>query len=150
MDFGWTPGREGIAKVMDGHTQDGRLRRAGYRALLVAMAIQGLTPDSGDLASSWLLRLVASGPADAPAEDGAPAPIHRGDQHDLPGAIGPAIAAKSLPRGRLDDGGRIGLHFLSASPLARPGRSAPRSLDPPGVVPPESDERLSSLCRFRC
>jgi hypothetical protein len=114
------------------------------------MAIQGLTPDCGSLASSWLLRLVASGPADSRTEDGAPAPIPRGDQGDLPGAIGPAIAAKSLPRGRLDDGGRIGLHFLPVSPLERPGRPAPGSLLPPGAVPQSPGERLICLCRFLC
>ena len=37
---------------------------AGYRIVLLAMAIQGLTPDSASLASPWLLRIVTSASVD--------------------------------------------------------------------------------------
>jgi hypothetical protein len=114
------------------------------------MAIQGLTPDYDDLASSWLLRLVISGPADGRAADGDPVTIPRGDEGDVPGAIGSTAAAGSALRGRLDAVRRVSILILSVGPLGRPGRAAPRSLHPQCAVPPGSGGRLSSLCRFLC
>lgn len=114
------------------------------------MAIQGLTPDYSNLASSWLLRLVSSGPADGRAADGDAAPIPHGDEGDVPGAVGSMAAARPAQRGRLDAGGRIGIPLLPVEFLEQPGRTPPPSLHPPGIVPPGPDGRLSSLCRFLC
>jgi hypothetical protein len=114
------------------------------------MAIQGATPDSGDLASSWLLRLITSGPAEGRAADGDPAPIPRGDQGDVPGALGSMSAGGPALRGRLAAGGRIGIPLVPVGFLEQPGRTPPLSLHPPGIVPPGPDGRLSSLCRFLC
>jgi hypothetical protein len=114
------------------------------------MAIQGLTPDFGSLASSWLLRLVASGPTHSRAPDGDSVPIPRGDRGDVPGELGSAIRAGSVLRGRLDAGGRICFPILPAGLLERPGPAATRSLHPPGGVPLGSEDRLPSLCRFLC
>jgi hypothetical protein len=144
------PGREDGTDVMGEDRRDRRSTRAGCRILLIAMAIQGLTPDYGNLASSWLLRLVTSGPADGRAADGDSAPIPRGDQDNVPGTIGSTAAARSALRGRLDAGGRIGIHILPVNSLERPGRTTPRSLHPPGTHPTGPDGRLSSLCRFLC
>jgi hypothetical protein len=128
--------------------------RAGYWVLLVAMTIQGLTPDDGNLASSWLFRVVSAAPVDDTAAGGDPAsiptPLRDGDDDGVPGEICRAVAAASSLRGRLDGGGRLRIRFLPAGPLERPTRSAPRSLHPPGPGPRGPDGLIPSLCRFLC
>lgn len=134
--------------------RDGRLTRAGYWVLLVAMAIQGLTPDDGNLASSLLLRLVSAGPADGTARRGdassMPPPLHGGDDDDLPGEFCRTAAAGNVLRARLDDGVRLRLPFLSAGLLDRQNRSAPCSSLALGLVPRAPDGLIPSLGRFRC
>jgi hypothetical protein len=134
--------------------RDGRLTRAGYWVLLVAMAVQGLTPDDGNLASSLLLRLVSAGPAgDMALHDDAsslPPPLHGGDENGVPGAFCRTVAVGGALRVRLDDGTRTRLPFLPAGLLDRPNRSAPRSILAPGPVPLAPGGLIPALGRFRC
>ena len=133
---------------------DGRSTWAGYRILLVAMAIQGLTPDYANLASSRLSRLVASGWTTRPAADvgrvPSSAPIPRDDQDDGPGEICSRVTVESPLRVRLDAGGRRCIHFLSIVPFERPSRWAPRAFDPTGGDSRGSQGLIARLCRFVC
>jgi hypothetical protein len=128
--------------------------RAGYRVLLIATAIQGLTPDYGNLASSCLLRLVTSGSADSRAADRVPpprsTPVPGGDHDGVPGEVCSTIAPHAALRARLDTGGRPCVRFLPVGFLDRLSRPAPRSLDPPGVVIRGPDGLIPVLCRFLC
>jgi hypothetical protein len=130
------------------------LTRAVYGILLIAMAIQGLTPDYSNLASSWLLRLVTSGSADSRAADGGsaplPTPVPRGDHDGIPGEVCAEASDRDAPRVRVGAGDRPGAPFLPVGPLDRPSRSAPRPSIPPGVVTRGSDGLIPSLCRFLC
>jgi hypothetical protein len=134
--------------------RDGRSTRAGYWVLLVAMTIQGLTPDGGNLASSWLFRLVSAGPVEGLATGGdpisIPAPLHDGDDDGVPGELCRPVGAETALRVRLDDGSRLRIPFLPAGLLERSGRSATRSLHPPGPVPRGPAGLIPSLCRFLC
>jgi hypothetical protein len=127
--------------------------RAGYGILLVAMAIQGITPDYVNLASPWLLKLVISVSADDPAEGDpspSPAPLDRNDGEGVPGEFCSKATAESALRVNLDTGGRLCVRYLPSALLDSPGRSATRSLHPHGVVQPGFDGSIPSLCRFQC
>jgi hypothetical protein len=134
--------------------RDKQLIRAGYWILLVAMAIQGLTPDGSNVASSWLLRLVTAGLADSWVAGGGPAPSHtpipRGDHGDVPGEIGSLARAGAALRIRLETGVRPCVDFLPVSLLDRLPRPALGSCDPPGTAMRGSDGLIPSLCRFLC
>ena len=134
--------------------RDGRTTRAGYWVLLVAMAIQGLTPDDGNLASSWLFRLVSAGTGRRHGRgrraSSMPTPLRGGDDDGLPGEWCRTVAAEAALRGRLDVGSRLCLQFLPAGLLERPARSAPRSPHPPGLIRHGPDGLILSLCRFLC
>jgi hypothetical protein len=130
-----------------------RSMRAGYSILLVAMAIQGLTPDQSDLASSRLLRLVLSGLAGS-RSDGGPAPSSiptpRGQDDGVPGEICATVAAGVASRVRLDTGGPPHVHVLPVGILDHLTRSALHPLRRPRVVAWGADGLIPSLCRFRC
>jgi hypothetical protein len=144
-------GREGSRDAMD---RDRQTAGAGLRILLVAMAIQGLTPDRGDLASSRLLQLVASGLVDCESADSGSAPssipIPRDWDDGLPGVLGSTLVASAALRTHLDTGGRPALHFLPAGLLNQLIRSVPRSLRPAGIVVRGPDGLIVSICRFLC
>jgi hypothetical protein len=124
------------------------MTRVGYPIVLIAMAIQGLTPDYSNLASSMLFRLVCSGLADPGGC--TPLPIPRGDQDGVPGEVCGEASGRDVTRVRLDDDGRPCLRFLPVDLLDRPGRSAPLSSLPPGVVMRWPYGLIISLCRFVC
>ncbi len=131
----------------------GRLIRGGYRVLLVAMAIQGLTPDGGNLASPWLLRLIGTGPADVTAarsDDARPTPLHGEDGDDTSGNLCEAVAPAAAMRVRLQDGGRPCPSFSAADLGEWPRRPAPRSIPPSGPNLRGPHGLISSLCRFLC
>ena len=142
----------------EGHTvMAGVARRsmwAVYRIFLLAMVIQGVTPDSASLASPWLLRMITPAPVDGPAAgDGSssmPKPLDASTEGGVAGAIYQHGAAVSAPRVRLDDDRRLSIPFLAASLRDRPIRSAPRSLRCRGVVQRWPDGLIPSLCRFLC
>jgi hypothetical protein len=124
------------------------MTRAGYWILLIAMAVQGLTPDYSNLASSLRFRLVCSGLADSGGC--TPLPFPRGDLDGVPGEVCGEASAHDAPRVRLDADGRPCVRFLPGGLLDRPGRSAPLSSLPPGVVLRWPDGLIISLCRFVC
>lgn len=129
------------------------ITRAGSWILLIAMAVQGLTPDGSNLASSMLFRLVSSGVAGSRAAGGCaplPIPVPRGDHDGIPGEVCAEASDRDAPHVRLDADGRPCLRFLPAVPLDRPGRSAPLSSFPRGVVMRWPDGLIASLCRFLC
>jgi hypothetical protein len=145
---GATSRREGRTDVIG---RDWLLTQAGYGILLLAMAIQGLTPDYRNLASSWLLRFVTSISADVPLADGDPSPMPAPLQSEGgPCEICRMVTAETALRIRSDDGNRLCISFLIATLLERPIRSAPRSRRLLGVIPPRSDGLVPSLCRFQC
>jgi hypothetical protein len=134
--------------------RDGRSARAGYGILLVAMAIQGLTPDDGNLASSWLLRLVSAVPTDDMAQDGQapsmPTPPRGCDDDGVPGEFCRGVAAVTALRIRLDDGSRLRIYFLPAGLPDWPTRSGARSVYPAGLFLRGPNGLIPSLGRFRC
>ncbi len=127
---------------------------AGYRVVLLAMAIQGLTPDSASIVSPWLLRIVTSASVDGlAAGDGSssmPTPLHGSEEGGVAGVICQAEAAVSAPRVRLDDDRRLSIPFLAAGLRDRPIPSTPRSRPSRSVVQRWPDGLLPFLCRFRC
>jgi hypothetical protein len=133
---------------------DRRTTWAGYRILLVAMAIQGVTPDCDNLVSSRLLRLIASGWTGGPAADGASTPMQTpippDDGDGDPGLFCSKVAAGCALRVRLDTGDRRFIHFIPIHFLERSSRSVPRPFDPPGVALRGSDSLYACLCRFLC
>jgi hypothetical protein len=133
---------------------DRRSTRAGFRILLVVMAIQGLTPDHSDLASSRLLRLVISGLVDSRSPDGAPAPlpipIPRGQEDGVPGEICATAAVHATLRVRLDVGGEPCVHPRPVGLVDRPSRSGCYLHSHPGAVVQGSAGLTLSLCRFLC
>jgi hypothetical protein len=142
--------REGGTFVMG---MEKPMTRAGSWFLLIAMAVQGLTPDCSNLASSMLLRLVSSGLADSRAAGGCTSlPIPRGDHDEIPGEVCGEASDRDATRVQLDADGRPCIRFLPVGLLDRPGRSAPLSSPslPPGVVMRWPDDLIISLCRFVC
>ncbi len=132
---------------------DRQSTRASFRILLVATAIQGLTPDCDNLASSCLLRLVTSQCATSRATDGAaapmPMPIPFGDQDDAPGELCSAVPADTAVRFRVDPGDQR-CQFFPVGLLERLTGSAHRSLDLPGAGSRSSNGLVLSLCRLLC
>lgn len=129
------------------------MTRAGYWILLVAMAVQGLTPNSSNLASSLLLRLVCSGLADSRAVGGcSPLPTPGGDRDEIPGEVCGEASDRDTTRVQLDADGRPCIRSLPVGLLDRPGRSALLSSPPlpPEVVMRWPDGLIISLCRFIC
>jgi hypothetical protein len=127
------------------------MTRVGYGILLIAMALQGLTPDCSNLASSMLLRLVSSGLAESRAADGCtPLPIPRGDQDGIPGEVCGEASDRDATRVRLDADGRPCVRFLPVGLLDQLSRSAPLSSLLTSVVLRWPDGLNAPFCRFLC
>jgi hypothetical protein len=131
-----------------------RSTRAVYRIVLITTAIQGLTPDYSDLASLWLLRIVAStlvhGFAPVDGASSMPAPRRDRDDAGSAGAICQSEAVVSAPRVRLEDDRWLRILFLASGPCDRPLRSATRSLSSQRLVQRWSSGPTPSLCHFLC
>jgi hypothetical protein len=133
---------------------DGPSTRAACCILLVAMAIQGLTPDQLNLSSSWLLRLVLAESGDSPSADGDHAPTQipspLGQDDGASGEIVSTVVHVATPRVRIDCDRWFPFNALPVGLRVRPTRSALHSLHPPGVVVQGSDGLILSLCRLTC
>lgn len=131
---------------------DWRMTGVGTGVLLVAMAIQGLTPDCGSLASSWLLRVVSSWSTDGLIEEGDPSSRPSPPRDDVgdPGETWGTVGANIASRIRLDDQGPLLSMLLPAGLLERPARPACRSLLPASPVVRGPGGLISALCRFVC
>lgn len=131
-----------------------RSTRAGFRILLFAMAVQAITPDLRDLASSRLFRLVSSGlspsraPAGAPTPSRTPVPLDQDDQS--PDDSCGVIDAGAASRVRLETGARLRVQFLLADLPEHLGPLTLRASTVPGTAIWTVDRSNSSLCRFRC
>ena len=128
---------------------------AGYRIVLLAMAIHGLTPDSASLASASLLRIVTSASVDGLAagdrSSSMPKPLHGSEEGGAAAVICQPVEAKSAPCVRRDDDRRLSIPILAAGLFDRPGsRSASRSVRSRGLVQRWPDGLNPSLCRFLC
>jgi hypothetical protein len=144
-------GREGSAHV---RVTERRSIRAGYGILLVAMAIQGITPDHVDLASARLLRLVTHGLAGSRCADTDCAPRHIPIPHDQddrsPGEIRLTVVTNAAPRTRLDGGTRPSIYRLSPGLPESLARWILYSLQPAEKVQRSPQELILSLCRLTC
>jgi hypothetical protein len=127
---------------------------AGYRIVLLAMAIQGLTPDSASLASPSLLRIVTSASVDGLAagegSSSMPKPLHGSEDGGVAAVICQPVEAESAPCVRRDDDRRLSIPILAAGLFDRPIRSAPRSVRSRGLVQRWPDGLIPTLCRFLC
>src|SRR5690242_1244179 len=112
-DNGDGPGRSrGASSRHEGGTvmlgADRRSGRATIRIVLLAVALQGLTPDRANLASPWLLRLVTAVSVDDAASgehrSSMLAPLDGREDGGDTGGICQGVAAHFAPRIRLDDG----------------------------------------------
>lgn len=127
--------------------------RGGYRVLLVAMAIQGLTPDGRNLASPWLLRLIGTGPAHvaaASSHDPRPTPLHGEDHDGTTGYFCEAVAPAAAIRVRLQDGEPSDALSPAGALVEWARRPSCRSIPPPGPISRGPHGLISSLCRFLC
>ncbi len=125
-------------------------RRSRARCLycaLIALAIQGITPDHQDLASGSISRIlqsigydIASGMADE-ATPGADAPDEKPDEVCIPAPASVRLAT----RGRVN-----GPPIAPGAPLApcMPAKGPPRPHSPREAA--TTCRRLASLCRFTC
>lgn len=131
-----------------------RSTRVRCQILLIAMAIQGLTPDHFDLASPWLLRLVTSEPVDGGTAGSGPAPtslpIPGGQDGGVPGAICATSTLDLVTRDRLDPDGRPCLHGQPSPFLGWWRRSTSPACRLPGLSPRGSEGLIPALCRFLC
>lgn len=130
-----------------------RTSRIGCVILAAVMALQALTPDPCNLASTWLLRHVAvdagpTVPADGHGAVGAQ--VHVGVDDCVPGLLRTTPDGDAAPGTRGAAGGRSSQPALAAIGLARADsylllqlHSACRTAHRP--APP-----LQALCRFRC
>ena len=128
---------------------DSTALRIGRHFLLIALAIQGFTPDFRDLASRWLIKLLTCNSTAFTMDVGSSR--HHGENHrEGPDHVcSPASVDASL-RTRLDNGSRP---FAAFTPLKPYGGWVPlvhvfsRRL---GIATRERHDMIRSLCRFVC
>lgn len=132
----------------------GNARKAGSLALLIAMAIQGVTPDDLDLASGRIIRLVQAGWAGPrPGREGtAPSGLTiSGDRgHSAPRENGPTISPGVASPVRVADRVRTILHALPARTFLGTTRSDPGTPRPCAAVAPWADGLIVPPCRLNC
>jgi hypothetical protein len=121
--------------------------------LLLATAVQGITPDPGGVVSSRFFELVSSGCFDDPVPDGggnsSSAPLPR-DGHDVaPDEVcSPLVGATS--RDRLDHGSPLCIQVVHVGLHKDPVRTLPRRRRGTVAGLRGSDGLMASLCRFLC
>jgi hypothetical protein len=130
-----------------------RTTRFGCLLLAFVAAVQGLTPDSCNLASSWLLRQIS------PDTDGATVVLRPradrprlADQHEdgVPAGYARTGSAGSVIGWR-DDDARLSLAAgLPACDVKPPAAWESRTRSPASGTDRDTDRLYSSLCRFRC
>ena len=127
---------------------------AGIAILLVAAAIQGLTPDRDDLASSRILRLLETTRVSPRATGGNPAPtpisIPHDQDHGIPGEISGKVVPRVALRARLDDDIRSSDPLLPPGYLEPPIPSSLHPLPPPRAASRGPVDLIGSLCRLLC
>jgi hypothetical protein len=129
--------------------RDARSSRIGRMILLVALAIQGVTPDFRNLSSPWLLRILDWEMGDlAFGKDSEPLPVENHD--DGPSDVcAPGSMHNSLRLHR-DSVGRLAAEFTPIGPSERLIRSSVLSFHPHILARHGGDDLIRSLCRFLC
>jgi hypothetical protein len=147
---------------MEGVVREGS-RSIGLHLLLIAVAVQGMTPDAHDLASSALVQLIGTEPGPRAKPPGpssglrfgperllpihSSAPARENVQDDLPDEVcGPArpLAFASL----LADLSRLALVW--SEPRGPSLSSTPSPLSFPRDVALRGDDLIYTLCRLLC
>ena len=130
-----------------------RSKWSGHAVLLFAMAIQGVTPDDRALASSRLLKLVATSTFDSrlTAGDPAPSPFGAPDdrENEIPGELSSMVATAASSRVRLNDDIRIILQVIVADRPEAHASFASRPFPPVNALTSKTGLILR-LCRFLC
>lgn len=132
----------------------GRSIRLAYWILLVTMTIQGLTPDQGSLTSSWLFRLLATGPFGTPSPDPIPtrrdSPLPLDHEDRTPGEVCAPSASAAAPRAREAAPG-LPTVFLDPTGLFEPPpRSTHRTTVSRSSETRSPADAITSLCRLVC
>lgn len=127
----------------------------GCSVLLVAMGVQGLTPASGSLASSWLFRHVTSAwPGGRAPLDSVPAPVSTpmpgGGQDFAPSEADSTMAAEPSRRGRPAADAPLTVPIVPIGPRAGLRGSFPLSAQSLDALSRASDGLTAALCRYRC
>ena len=115
--------------------------------LLIALAIQGFTPDFHNLASRWLIQLLTCQTTTLMAGEGSP-PRPDKEHHQGPDHVCAPVSIDATPRIRLDAGARSCATFTPVGPCERWIPEAPVSLHLFGIAPRGSHDVIRSLCRF--
>ncbi len=110
--------------------------------LLIALAIQGFTPDFRNLSSRWLIQLLTCN------SGGGSSPLPGEERHEGPDQVCAPVSIDATPRTRLDNGARPLAAPMPLSPSQRWIRSTPVSLHFFGIATRGSHDLLRSLCRF--
>jgi hypothetical protein len=122
-------------------------RRIGRDLLLIALAIQGLTPDSRDLSSPRLIRLIACKSHAVRSGEGPP-PLQAVDHLDGPDAVCAPVVNDQIERIRLRVDARPFVAFTPPRPCERWLHSAGISCHLFGAAARGSRDRIRSLCRL--
>jgi hypothetical protein len=129
--------------------RDARSSRIGRLILLVALAIQGVTPDPRSLASPRLFRILTWELADlAFGQDPDPPPI--GDRDENPSDVCSPSGMHEGPRLSRDPAGRPGAEITSNCSCGRLLQSSILSFHAHILAMQGGDDRILALCRFRC
>ena len=128
---------------------DARSSRIAHQFLLIAMAIQGVTPDFRNLSSPWLFRILTWESADlAGGKDSDSLPV---EDHDKgPDEVCAANGMDAILRLRFDVGSRDASEFTPVRPSERLIRSTTLSFHPHIISMQGGDDLIRSLCRFLC
>ncbi len=129
--------------------RDARSSQIGRLILLIALAIQGMTPDLRSLASPWLFRILTWELADLTfGHDPEPTPV--GDRDDIPSDVCSPGGMHESPRLQRHPSGRLGAEFTLNCPSERWLQSAILSFHAHILATQGGDDRIRALCRFRC
>jgi hypothetical protein len=128
---------------------DARSSRIAHQVLLIALAIQGLTPDFRNQSSAWLFRILTWESADlVGGDDSGSLPLDDFDEGPgevfAPGGMHPSL------RLHRDAVGRPTAEFGSICACERMFRSAILSFHPHILAMQGGDDLIRSLCRFHC
>jgi hypothetical protein len=128
---------------------DARSSWIAHQIVLIAVAIQGLTPDFRNLSSPWLFRIVTWELVDLAGGHGSESPP--GEDHDEgPDDVCAANGLDAILRLRFDAGSQYTAELTPVRPSERLIRSTTLSSLPHIISSRGGDDLIRSLCRFLC
>ncbi len=131
----------------------GRTARLGCLLLAILAAVQGLTPDSCNLASTWLLRQISrvTNRDTGVLRPGADQPRLADQSEDcVPAEYGGTRPTGSVTGWRDDDARQSLAAGLPPCSVKPPAAWESRALAPASGTDRDTARLYSSLCRFRC